>query len=91
MSMYSVLNTLSEYTYIYISKNISSYTFWLIFKIVESLQCILNAINSEILKMSENEIFRVLLFGNKSFTKDMNLWIITSSICFIKDSKGFDE
>ena len=91
MSMYSVLNTLSEYTYIYISKNISSYIFWLIFKIVESLQCILNAINSEILKMSENEIFRVLLFGNKSVTKDMNLWIITSSICFIKDSKGFDE
>ena len=42
ISMYSVLNTLSEYTYFYISKNITSYTFLLIFKIVESLQCILN-------------------------------------------------
>ena len=39
--MYSVLNTLSEYTYFYISKNITSYTFLLVFKIAESLQCIL--------------------------------------------------
>ena len=38
--MYSVLNTLSEYTYLYISKHITSYTFLLVFKIVESLQCI---------------------------------------------------
>ena len=41
--MYSVLNTLSESTYFYRSKNITSYTFLLAFKIVESLQCILNA------------------------------------------------
>ena len=40
--MYSVLNTLSKYTYFYISKNITSYTFSLVSKIVESLQCILN-------------------------------------------------
>ena len=30
--MYSVLNTLSEYTYFYISKNITSYTFVACFK-----------------------------------------------------------
>ena len=41
--------------------------------------------------MSENEIVQVLLFGNKSFSKDMNFRIITSSIRFIKDSKRFDE
>ena len=41
--------------------------------------------------MSENEIVQVLLFGNKSFSKDMNFRIITSSICFINDSKRFDE
>ena len=40
--MYDVLNTLSEYTYFYVSKNITSNTFLLVFKIVESLQCILN-------------------------------------------------
>ena len=31
------LNTLSEYTYFYIWKNITSYTFLLVFKIIESL------------------------------------------------------
>ena len=34
------LNILSEYTYFYISKNITSYTFLHVCKIVESLQCI---------------------------------------------------
>ena len=51
----------------------------------------LNSINPDILKMSENEIVQVLLSGNKSFTKDMNSGIITSSIRFIKDKKRFDE
>ena len=40
---------------------------------------------------SENEIVQVLLFGNIGFSKDMNFRIITSSICFIKDSKRFEE
>ena len=35
--------------------------------------------------MSENEIVN-LLFGDKSFSKDMNFRVITSSIRFIKDS-----
>ena len=51
----------------------------------------LNSINLEILKMSENEIVQVLLFGNKSFSKDINFRIITSSVRFFKDSKRFDE
>ena len=37
--MFSVLNTHSQYTFFYISKIITSYTFLLVFKIVESLQC----------------------------------------------------
>ena len=37
-----VSNTLSEYTYFYMSKKFTSYTFLLLFKIIESLQCILN-------------------------------------------------
>ena len=41
--------------------------------------------------MSENEFVQVLLFGNKGFTEDMNLRVITSLIRFIKDSKRFDE
>ena len=39
--MYSALNTLSKYTYFYVSKNITSYTFLLVFKIFKSLQYIL--------------------------------------------------
>ena len=42
--MYSVLNTLSEYTNFYISKNIISYNFLLVFKIVENLQRIFKEI-----------------------------------------------
>ena len=45
--MYSVLNTLTEYTYFYISKNITSYTLLLVFKIVVGLQCILNSISTK--------------------------------------------
>ena len=41
ISLYSVLNTLSEYTYFYLSKNITSYIFLLFRKIIESLQCIM--------------------------------------------------
>ena len=44
ISVYIVLHTFSKYTYFCISKNITSYTFLLVFKIIESLQCILNAV-----------------------------------------------
>ena len=40
--LYRLFWILSEYTYFYISKNITSYTFLLVFKSVKSLQCILN-------------------------------------------------
>ena len=41
ISMYRVLNTLPEYTCFYIPRNLAPYFFWFVFKIVESLQCIL--------------------------------------------------
>ena len=34
--MYGVMNTFSEYTYFYISKNITSYNLLIVFKIDES-------------------------------------------------------
>ena len=43
--MYSVLNTLSEYTCFYISKDNTLYTFLLVFKIVERLHFILKVNN----------------------------------------------
>ena len=49
ISMYGVLNTLSEYIYVFISKNTTSYTtsntyILLVFKTVGSLQRILNSL-----------------------------------------------
>ena len=41
ISMKSALNALSEYTYFYISIDITSYSFLLVLKIVENFQCIL--------------------------------------------------
>ena len=51
----------------------------------------LNSINSEILKMIENHIVQVLLFGNKSFSKDMKFRIIIPSNHFFKDSNRFKD
>ena len=36
LSVYGVLNKLSEYVYLYLSKNITSYAFFLVFKIVKA-------------------------------------------------------
>ena len=41
--------------------------------------------------MSEIDVARVSLFGNKSFTKDINLTIVKSTIPFTEDCKRFDE
>ena len=40
--MYNILNVQSEYTYFYITKNVTTYSFLVVSKIVESLQCVLN-------------------------------------------------
>ena len=48
--MYTVLNTLLGHTHSYISKAITSYTFLLVFKIVESVQYIVkNTAEKELL------------------------------------------
>ena len=63
--MHSVLNILSEYKYVYISKNIASYTFLLAFKIVETLQCILKDLfsPSHPIKPKQLEFLRSSLNG----------------------------
>ena len=50
--VFSVLNTLSEYKYCYISKNVTSYIFLLVFKIIKNLQCILKFLESVALSAS---------------------------------------
>ena len=66
--MCSVLNTLRQYIYFYISKNIVSYTFLLILKIVESLQWILKVYYND----SKNKLF--------SWSINQN-WLISWYIC----------
>ena len=44
ISMYSILNTLSEYLYFYVIRNITSDALLLVFQIIESLQCILKSL-----------------------------------------------
>ena len=70
--VYSVLNTLSEYTHFCISKNITSYTFLLVFKIFESLQCILNFVKIQ------NQLPQSIL---KVKIKKL-LWFYTICLCY---------
>ena len=51
----------------------------------------LSAIRLVKLKVSEDNIVRVLLFGKKGFGREVKLKITNSSICFIKESKILEE
>lgn len=51
----------------------------------------LSAIRLVKLKVSENNVVRVLLFDQKGFSRDANLKITDSSIRFIKESKILEE
>ena len=46
----------------------------------------LNNINTAIASLNSNGLFRVILYGNKSFNKETNCKILTASIKFIKDT-----
>ena len=77
----------SEYTYFYISKNITSYTFLLVFKIVESLQCILNnSVQSRMTNISRN-VCTVMIFRNieiSYYVREKVLIILTLSLSMSK-------
>ena len=71
--MYSVLNILSEYSYFYISKNITSYTFLFVFKIVESPQYILKKLDIQVLIWPEN--FHSLKDLKQKFSVNTICWL----------------
>ena len=58
--MYSELSTLLEYTYFYISKNITLYTLLLVFKIIESLKDIITAFDDF---KNSKKAYEVILFN----------------------------
>ena len=66
--MYSLLNKLSVFFYFYMSKNIILYVFLLVFKIVESLQYIVNKTsNPHILKATVNFLLETKRFEQRQF------------------------
>ena len=75
--MYSVLNTLSEYTCLYISKNITSCIFLLVFEIFEYLQCILKFVLIIFYKVIFKKIWKELLNTSKTTRTDVFL----SNVC----------
>ena len=77
ISMYSVLNTLSEYTCLYISKNITSCIFLLVFEIVEYLQCILKFVLIIFYKVIFKKIWKELLNTSKTARTD----VFQSNVC----------
>ena len=83
--MYSVLNTLSEHPYFYISKNITSYTFLLLFKIVESFQCILKS-SKKICEEVQGFLFYCELYTITSFLMKKHGVILFKKVFFPETS-----
>ena len=79
ISVYSVLNTISEYKYFYISKNIPSYTLLLVCKIVESLQCMLKRPDAFFLIARGYRGYNVIV-RNSFSSKHKHFLIIVSKI-----------
>ena len=50
----------------------------------------LQNVNSSIIDMDHSSLTDLLLFGNKSFTKEVNSKILEISIKFIKETERFD-
>ena len=74
------MNTILEYTYFYVSENISSDSFLLIFKIVESLQCILKLTFIAL-------VLALLCFGRSLAIKDV---LINNQPCLARPTQvGF--
>ena len=98
ISMYSALNTFSEYTYFYISKNITSYTFLLVFK-VERFQCILkeslyvsnlDPIHSEVqvklgknYKEADDTERKWLMYSVWLMAQNCDWWVNLNSLLFV--------
>ena len=70
--MYGVLNTLSEYTHFYISKNITSYTFLLVFKTSKVFSVSLMNTDRSLASRSQDKLTNVLLYVSDAFENKTN-------------------
>ena len=74
--MYSVLNKFSDYIYFYIPKNITSYIFVLVFKIVESLEGDIKEHNQKVCNKDIKIFCQGFYFGG-SFLQNFSITSIT--------------
>ena len=51
----------------------------------------LNNINTAIASLNPNDLFRLILYGDKSFIKETNCKILTTSIKFRQDTQRFEK
>ena len=90
ISVYSVLNRFSEYTYFYTSKNITLYTFLLVFKIVKSLQWIFKIQRQFICCKPPSKFFQFFIYYKNNVFTSWNEEKIFVSLANIIRSKVFD-
>ena len=51
----------------------------------------LNNINTSIASLNSNDFLRVIPYGDKSFNKETNCKILTTSIKFMKETQRFEK
>ena len=52
---------------------------------------VLNNINTAIASLNPNDLLRLILYGDKSFIKETNCKILTTSIKFRQDTQRFEK
>ena len=52
---------------------------------------VLNNINTAIASLNPNDFLRLILYGDKSFIKETNCKILTTSIKFRQDTQRFEK
>ena len=83
------MNTPSEYKYFYISKNVTSYTFLLVFKIVESLQCI-NSLKRTALIQIFYRNFVNTEYGHFSHRANLSI-VLMKAVCCVFKSEAINK
>ena len=86
LSMFTVLYKFSEYLYFYISKNITSDTFLLVFKIAKSLKCIHNKIMIFFNVIWAIKKYKVKILFHNNYRNQLHLKTLHHSFFYTKNT-----
>ena len=86
LSMFTVLYKFSEYLYFYISKNITSDTFILAFKIAKSLKCIHNKIMIFFNVIWAIKKYKLKFLFHNNYRNQLHLKTLHHSFIYTKDT-----